>query len=51
MDDVFPFEPVLCDTGLKGFILTTLNNFDVWYAGTTPQLYGVGPIWFYGSYL
>lgn len=43
MDDVIPVELVCCDNGMKDNILTTLNDSNVRFVGTTPQLYAPSP--------
>jgi len=51
MDDFIPVEPVCCDNGMKGNILTALNDFDVGFAGTASQLYAISPDRFDNSYI
>jgi len=51
MYDFIPVVPVCRDNGTKGDILTALNNFNVGFAGTTPQLYGLSPYQFDINYI
>jgi len=37
MDDFILIESVCCENGTKCNMLTTLNDFDVWFAVTNPQ--------------